>query len=106
MKVLSFPSITGKQVSPEICDTITSMFERAQKHTHLDGRFSPHRNFVEELEQWCEETGRDFRAWNLSMFRLFSLKSKHPDEPAKNIVDYVLKRDADVLKIDYCKYQI
>ena len=103
---LIFPSITDRSISADICKVITDMFERAQRNTHLDGRFSPHKNFVEDLEQWCEQTGRDFRAWNLSMFRLFSLKAKYPDQPDKDIVDYVLKRDADILQVDYCKYNI
>lgn len=76
---------------------IEQMFKDAYTHLHLDGRFSPHKNFTNSLEEWCNKTDRDFRVWQLSMFRLFSLRAKFKYSGARSIVNYVINLDKEKL---------
>lgn len=78
---------------------IEILFKQAYEHTHLDGRFSPHRNFTRSLEEWCDKNNMDFRKWNESMFRLFSLRAKFPNSKPAKIVNYVIDRDKEKLQL-------
>lgn len=71
--------------------TIEQMFKEAHKTT------SPDRTFMNNLEEWCIKTGKDFRQWQHSMYRLFTLKSKFPYSPVSKIVGYVLNKDKEAL---------
>jgi hypothetical protein len=78
---------------------ILSMFKESFLNTHLTGRFSPHKNFTESLQEWCEVNGKNFKDWNFSMYRLFTLHSRFPSAPLAKIVNFVLARDKEFLNL-------
>lgn len=42
---------------------INQILERSLTNIHLDGRFSPHKNFINDLEYWCTTNNLDFNSW-------------------------------------------
>lgn len=76
---------------------IKHMFDESFKMTHLNGRFSPHKNFTEDLEEWCEKNKFDKEKWKAPALKLFRLREKYPNTPSKDIVNYVLSKEAYVL---------
>lgn len=80
--------------------TIEEMLKEAYRHLHLDGRFSPHKNFTKSLEEWCNKTDRDFNVWQISMFRLFSLRAKFKYSGTRSIVNYVIEKDKEKLGLE------
>lgn len=75
---------------------ILHMVEESHKNLQLDGRFSPHKNFIEALENWCEANSLDFRTWQLSTYRIFTLINTTKIQ-TKEAVRYVLQRDRALL---------
>ena len=73
------------------------MLEESYSHTELNGRFSPHKNFTESLEEWCEKNNADFRIWRLSTLRFFTLRAICPRTEPKKLVRYCLIRDQKIL---------
>jgi hypothetical protein len=100
MRVAPHLVVVEDKVPQEISTTIKRMFIQSYQIATINkSGLSAHSYFVKMLEVFCENKGFDFRTWNLSMYRLFSLKSQFPGEAVEHIVRHVLNRDKEVLKI-------
>ena len=76
---------------------IETFFKQAYQDTDQAGRHSPCTNFMNSLEDWCQKTNRDYRVWQLSMYRLFSIKSKFPNMKSQYIIGSVFAVDKNKL---------
>lgn len=65
---------------------VSALYHNSFENLQLNGRFSPHKNFVESLKDWCKERDKNFNVWKDFSDNLYNIYKKDKRNTASSFI--------------------